>query len=208
MPILETTIDKYCDDLWDNKFTQQTMNFWNGKGNIRKLDQESKLTALTKVFCSSEKTLLDVGCGNCRLYNGLNDTFEYTGLDGSAFMLREAPSKVRVIHSNVLGFKSDVMYGVVLCSHVIRHNPRRYQYKVLEKLFELSSNYVIILNTFTEHWYAGECINGHIPDNPLIVFEFELFCWKHRFEPLVRARLENAREHKIDYIYILKRMYE
>lgn len=207
MQVIKTTIEKYCDDVWNTKYAKQTLEYWDGKGQERKCDQEKKVSALLNVFCSSGKTLLDAGCGSCRLYPLLSDMFEYTGLDGSEAMLAYAPEGAFTIHSDIL--KCDLppaSFDIVLCSHVIRHNLRGMQYKLINRLFKLSSKYVVILNTFVEHWYGSELMDGHVPENPLVMFEFEHFCWKNQFEPLVKARLENTRDNKLDYIYVLRRL--
>jgi len=201
------SLGNYCNETWNGVFTNQTVDYWNNKGAKCKIDQEEKITALIKLFCHDSKTLLDAGCGTCRYYPYLKDVFDYTGLDGSEYMLSHAPEGANTVVDNILTCSlPDRSYDVVLSSSVIRHNPRGLQFKIIDTLFKTADKYVVIHNTFMEYWYDGEMADGNVLDMPLVMPQFELYCYKCGFDIIVKARLEKARNYKLDYIYILRRM--
>lgn len=130
-------------------------------------------------------TFADVGCaeGDCtHFFASSYSKSSFTGIDFSD----EAILKAKKLFPSVSFISSDIMdinetYDVVYSSNTLEHFHE--PFKILEKLFEISNKYVVLLlpfqerERFKEHFYTFEYKDFKIKhDNFLLVYSKEIDC--------------------------------
>tara|TARA_B110000208_G_scaffold181978_1_gene233259 strand:+ start:448 stop:1041 length:594 start_codon:yes stop_codon:yes gene_type:complete len=110
-----------------NKFmsdkTIGTFENWVGES-----DAESKRYFYQYIKNKNYKTLLDIGCGNATLYDGLQDNnidINYTGADSCDYFVKLGRNRnLNILHTDIR--KTDVndsTYDIVFGRHIVEHQP-------------------------------------------------------------------------------------
>jgi len=112
--------------FWNNFMRNETMNtFTNWVGNF---DAESKMYFYNYIKNKDYKTLLDIGCGDATIYDGLknsNINIEYTGADSCDFFVNQGRHKnLNILNTDIRKIDTDdSSYDIVFARHIVEHQP-------------------------------------------------------------------------------------
>lgn len=160
----------------------------------------------------SNSSLLDVCCGDCKLYEFLKDkNIEYTGLDFNPIFIKKANE--RRINARLCNIHKDNIPSadyVVIQSSLYQFIPEHV--KVLQKLFKATNRYLVIsecLNSYSvsKSWifsYVGKKLNN--PGDGIKALRFNMEMLKEAIEPF---RGDVVKEffagNKTDYIVVIRK---
>jgi len=112
--------------FWNNFIKNETMDtFTNWVGNFK---AESKMYFYDYLKKKDYKTILDVGCGDATLYDGLkhsNINIEYTGADSCNYFVNLGKQRnINILKTDIRKINADdSSYDIVFARHIVEHQP-------------------------------------------------------------------------------------
>lgn len=112
--------------FWNNFMMDENMEtFTNWVGSFK---AESKLYFYDYLKNKDYKTILDVGCGDATIHDGLkysNIDIEYTGADSCNYFVKLGNSRnVNVLNTDIRKIDTDdSSYDIVFARHIVEHQP-------------------------------------------------------------------------------------
>jgi len=110
-----------------NKFmrneTMETFTKWVGNSKA-----ESKMFFYNYLKNKDYKTLLDIGCGDATIYDGLklsNINIDYTGADSCDYFINLGKNRnLNILKTDIRKIdKNDSSYDIVFARHIVEHQP-------------------------------------------------------------------------------------
>ena len=110
--------------FWNNFMKDETMEKF--KGWVGESEAESKVFFYDYLKNKEFKRILDVGCGNATVYDGLNKRnidIEYVGVDSCDYFINLGTQRnINMIKSDIRKIdKEDSSYDLVFGRHVVEH---------------------------------------------------------------------------------------
>lgn len=112
--------------FWNNFIKKETMGtFTNWVGNFK---AESKMYFYDYLKNTDYKTILDIGCGDATLYDGLKHTdinIEYTGADSCEYFVDLGRKRnLNILKTDIRKINTaDSSYDIVFARHIVEHQP-------------------------------------------------------------------------------------
>ena len=112
--------------FWNNFMRHETMDtFKNWVGDFK---AESKIYFYDYLKNKNYKTILDVGCGDATLYDGLNNSnidIEYTGVDSCNYFVNIGKNRnINILEADIRKINiTDSTYDIVFARHIVEHQP-------------------------------------------------------------------------------------
>ncbi|MFZ5392551.1 MAG: class I SAM-dependent methyltransferase [Patescibacteria group bacterium] len=106
----------------------------------------TEIKIITDKYVKSDSSILDLGCGNGRLLSILPDQIEYTGVDISKYLIKEAKKysrthrkakqKISFQVDSLMDFKTEKKYDYIFAIASLHHIPSEsFRKKVLQNIF-------------------------------------------------------------------------
>jgi ubiquinone/menaquinone biosynthesis C-methylase UbiE len=119
---MEPKPQTYWNNFMNNE-TYKTFENWVGKS-----DANSKLYFYEYIKDKNYNSILDIGCGDATIFQGLqnnNININYTGVDSCKYFVDMAKkNNINIIQSDIRKINaSDSSYDIVFGRHVIEHQP-------------------------------------------------------------------------------------
>lgn len=133
-------------DWWNKNMKDELLPTFEGW--VKDYNAITKKYSREYIVEKQYKSMLDVGCGLCSMYDGfVNDGYEieYMGLDSCTYFLDKAKNRnISVINSdmNEIKLENDT-YDVVFARHVLEHQPT-FEY-ALEEFIRIAKKEVIVV---------------------------------------------------------------
>ena len=112
--------------FWNNYMRDETMDTftkWVGESKA-----ESKMYFYNYFKDKNYETLLDIGCGDATLYDGLKNSsinIDYTGADSCDYFVKLGRKRnLNILKTDIRKInKSDSSYDIVFARHIVEHQP-------------------------------------------------------------------------------------
>lgn len=132
-------------ECWIDKWNFDDMAMDYNEQIIDRVPEHNKAIKIVEDLVKKEPkdtTFLDVGCGTCKLWEGIGDTFDVTGLDNSYAMLSRSRTKLPWIKLQLGNILDDSLFSgkkfdVIISTFTLHHINYNWKLKAFYNLFQL-----------------------------------------------------------------------
>jgi len=131
---------------------------WEGEGSGGGSLLQNNIEFLNFLNSLKVSSILDLGCGDLQYITHLDNfnNIKYTGVDGSKVNVSKIQHRANIIHDDILTFRTDIVYDLVLCKDVVQHivGDKNKLHQLLETIRSVRSNIKLIVtdNHLIDHF--------------------------------------------------------